>query len=168
MALVNCDTKVSGAITFWFQINTSGVKYLFTLKGEDVKAIADAQKYKVNKNAGKVSLAIQSFEKRTDSGLYTCAAMNNNKLIFGEVTEINGGQDQTPQLPKISPTDPKPFVVTTEKTQCTCKEQDFRTSQCPHNHIQQPQTTPADNAKLLDTPLYLQTQEGPVLVKDFI
>ncbi|KAL1253261.1 hypothetical protein QQF64_017954 [Cirrhinus molitorella] len=186
--IVNCDTKQAGVITFWFQVNNNGAKYLFTAKSTDIKFNVNTTKYKVNQS-GKVSLAIQSFEKKTDSGLYTCAAMNNNKLVFGELTEINGEPDQTPQLPKIAPTDPKPVMATMEKTQCTCKEQDpkpmfnccdswilsslvygcfllltlliitilycshFRTSQCPHSHIQQPQTTPADNAKLLDTPL---------------
>ncbi len=78
--------------TFWFQINTRGAKYLLTVKGTDEKFNADKEKYKVNKNApsGKFGLAIKSFKKKTDSGLYTCAAMNNNKLYFGEPKEIKG------------------------------------------------------------------------------
>ncbi|RXN08597.1 CD8 beta 1 [Labeo rohita] len=95
---VNCDPKQSGAITFWFQINTSGAKYLFTVKGKDEKARADDLKYTVNKNGDKVSLTIQSFEKKTDSGTYTCAAMNSNKLFFGELTEVRGEPGPKPSI----------------------------------------------------------------------
>uniref|UniRef100_A0A9J7YK72 Ig-like domain-containing protein n=2 Tax=Cyprinus carpio TaxID=7962 RepID=A0A9J7YK72_CYPCA len=118
---VNCDTKQPGVITFWFKINTSGAKYLFTVKGTDVKVNADVAKYKVNKS-GKVSLAIQSFNKKTDSGFYTCAAMNNNKLIFGELTEINGEPDPTISPPKIAPL-PSTTTMATTKSQCKCPKQ---------------------------------------------
>ncbi|XP_073681166.1 uncharacterized protein [Garra rufa] len=120
---VHCDPKISGAITFWFQINTSGAKYLFSVKGTEEKANADKTKYKVNKNADKVSLTIQSFKKTTDSGFYTCAAMNNNRLIFGDLTEIKGEADPTttprttaPVQPEITPT------VTMTKAQCKCSK----------------------------------------------
>ncbi|XP_073681153.1 uncharacterized protein [Garra rufa] len=121
---VHCDPKISGAITFWFQINTSGAKYLFSVKGTDEKANADDKKYKVIKNSNKVSLAIQSFKKTTDSGLYTCAAMNNNRLIFGELTEIKGEPDPTTTPPKNTQTTAKITPrVTTTKAQCTCPKQ---------------------------------------------
>lgn len=89
---VDCDTKQPGVITFWFQINTSGAKCLLTVKGTEEKFNADKEKYKVSKSdpSGKHGLAIKSFKKKTDSGLYTCAAMNKNKLFFGEPTEIKG------------------------------------------------------------------------------
>ncbi len=89
---VDCDSKQPGVITFWFQINTSGAKYLLTVKGTEEKFNADKEKYSVNKNApsGKLGLVIKSFKKKTDSGLYTCAAMNSNKLFFGEPKEIKG------------------------------------------------------------------------------
>ncbi|XP_052443799.1 T-cell surface glycoprotein CD8 alpha chain [Carassius gibelio] len=121
---VNCDTKQPGVITFWFQINKSGLKYLFTVKSTEIKANADPKKYKVNQNA-KVSLAIQSFEKNTDSGFYTCAAMNNNKLFFGGLTEIKGQPDPVSQPPKeetAPPTTTSPVITT--KSQCNCKKTD--------------------------------------------
>ncbi|KAK2872432.1 hypothetical protein Q8A67_022329 [Cirrhinus molitorella] len=117
---VNCDTKQAGVITFWFQINNNGAKYLFTAKSTDVKFNVNATKYKVNPS-GKISLAIQSFEKKKDSGLYTCAAMNNNKLFFGETTNIIGKPDPTILPPKIAPTTPKIApMVTTTIPQCKC------------------------------------------------
>ncbi len=75
-----------------FQINTSGAKYLLTVKGTEEKSNADKNKYSVNTKApsGKLGLTIKSFKKKTDSGLYTCAAMNSNKLFFGEPEEIKG------------------------------------------------------------------------------
>nr|BAD89372.1 CD8 alpha1-2 [Carassius langsdorfii] len=116
---VDCDPKQPGVITFWFQIKTSGPKYLFTVKGTDVKSITDKEKYIV-KTGGKVSLAIQSFNKKTDSGFYTCAAMNNNQLMFGELTEINGEPDPTKSPPKISPLPSTTTPMSTTKPQCIC------------------------------------------------
>ncbi len=57
-------------------------KYLLTVKGTEEKSNADKNKYIVNTKApsGKLGLTIKSFKKKTDSGLYTCAAMNSNKL----------------------------------------------------------------------------------------
>uniref|UniRef100_A0A673IAX3 Ig-like domain-containing protein n=1 Tax=Sinocyclocheilus rhinocerous TaxID=307959 RepID=A0A673IAX3_9TELE len=90
--IIDCDPKQHSVITFWFKINRSGAKHLLTFKGTDVKENVDKEKYSLNKNApsGKVSLAIKDFKKKTDSGLYTCAAMNSNKLFFGEPIEIKG------------------------------------------------------------------------------
>uniref|UniRef100_A0A8C2IMI0 CD8a molecule n=1 Tax=Cyprinus carpio TaxID=7962 RepID=A0A8C2IMI0_CYPCA len=125
---VDCDPKQPGVITFWFQINRSGPKYLFTVKSTDVKANVDWTKYKVNTN-GKVSLAIQSFQKKTDSGLYTCAAMNNNRLIFGEVKEIKGEPDLATPPPKKDPEQPKTATpVITTKPPCKCQKQDPKPS----------------------------------------
>ncbi len=89
---VYCDPKHHSVITFWFQINSSGAKYLLTVKGTEEKSNADKNKYIVNTKApsGKLGLIIKSFKKKTDSGLYTCAAMNSNKLFFGEPEEIKG------------------------------------------------------------------------------
>ncbi len=41
-----CDPKQRGVITFWFQINTSGAKYLLTVKGTEEKSNADKDKYR--------------------------------------------------------------------------------------------------------------------------
>ncbi|XP_043076796.1 T-cell surface glycoprotein CD8 alpha chain [Puntigrus tetrazona] len=127
-ATVNCDTKLPGVITFWFKINRSGAKYLFTVKGTDIRSdVEDKEKYKVNNN-GKVSLTIRSFKKKSDSGLYSCASMNNNQLSFGELTEMKGEPDPTTPPPKI---DPKPKITTpatTTKSNCNCPSKDQRLS----------------------------------------
>lgn len=90
---VDCDPKLSGTLTFWFRINSEGASYLFTVRNSEIKENAlDPKKYKIttDKNSGKAHLEIVSFEKKKDSGVYTCAAMNSNKLFFGEVTKIEG------------------------------------------------------------------------------
>lgn len=117
---VDCDPKQHGVITFWFQINKSGAKCLLTVKGTEEKFNADKGKYEVNKNApsGKLGLVIKSFMKKTDSGSYTCAAMNSNKLFFGEPIEIKGEPDPTTPPPKINPTTPKSTTRIT--TPCKC------------------------------------------------
>ncbi|XP_016308529.1 uncharacterized protein LOC107662903 isoform X2 [Sinocyclocheilus anshuiensis] len=112
--IIDCDPKQHSVITFWFKINRSGAKHLLTFKGMDVKDNVDKEKYSMNKNApsGKVSLAIKDFKKKTDSGLYTCAAMNSNKLFFGEPIEIKGEPDPATPPPKIDPAPPKTTTPT--------------------------------------------------------
>ncbi|KAK7131432.1 hypothetical protein R3I94_016534 [Phoxinus phoxinus] len=92
---VDCDLKQSGTLTFWFRINDK------------------------DKNSGKVHLDIKSFEKKADSGVYTCATMNSNKLFFGGLTEIEG--EPVPD-PRTQP--PPPILVTTTKSTtispCSC------------------------------------------------
>ncbi|XP_067280295.1 T-cell surface glycoprotein CD8 alpha chain [Pseudorasbora parva] len=109
---VDCDPGQAGTLTFWFRVNKDGAEFLFTVKNKEIKA--KTTEYDVNLN-DKVSLTIKSFEKKTDSGIYACAAMNNNKLIFGKPTVITGKPDPTTQPPKIDTTTPKPSSMTTAK-----------------------------------------------------
>ncbi|XP_016148367.1 uncharacterized protein [Sinocyclocheilus grahami] len=120
--IIDCDPKQHSVITFWFKINKSGAKHLLTFKGMDVKDNVDKEKYSLNKNApSKVSLAVKDFKKQTDSGVYTCAAMNSNKLFFGEPIEIKGEPDPATPPPKIDPAPPKTTTpVITTKSQCKC------------------------------------------------
>lgn len=88
---VDCDPKQSGTLTFWFRINSKGADYLFSVKSADIKENdLNSEHYAINKNSGKVQLDIKSFKKKTDSGVYVCAAMNSNKLFFGGLTRIEG------------------------------------------------------------------------------
>lgn len=89
VAKVNCEPEKSGTLTFWFQVNSEGAKYIFTLRNNEAKVIADGKKYTVDVN-GKVTLAINDFKKKTDSGMYTCASLNSNQLFFGKISEIQG------------------------------------------------------------------------------
>lgn len=116
---VHCDPGLPGTLTFWFRVNDDGAKFLFTVKNKDVKA-SDTE-YTVNPH-DKVSLTIQSFKKKTDSGVYTCAAMNSNKLFFGKPSVITGKPDPTTKPPKIASTAPKSLLTTT-KSQCLCKKE---------------------------------------------
>lgn len=88
---VSCVPSTSGTLVFWFQIKESGgPRFLFSSRNTDIKNNVDAKKYKVVPSGDTVSLAIQKFNKTTDSGVYACAAMNNNMLIFGKHTIVNG------------------------------------------------------------------------------
>lgn len=71
-------------------------------------------------------LTIKNFDKKKDSGVYTCAAMNNNMLRFGTHTTINGKPDPTTQPPKKAPAPTKAMsdIVATTKTQCACNKKD--------------------------------------------
>ncbi|KAK7131433.1 hypothetical protein R3I94_016534 [Phoxinus phoxinus] len=119
---VDCDLKQSGTLTFWFRINDKGADFLFTVRNVDIKEnLLPKEKYTVttDKNSGKVHLDIKSFEKKADSGVYTCATMNSNKLFFGGLTEIEG--EPVPD-PRTQP--PPPILVTTTKSTtispCSC------------------------------------------------
>nr|BAD89376.1 CD8 alpha [Danio rerio] len=118
---VNCNPKTSGTITFMFQINSTGANCLLIAKQTEVKHNANSKKYSghIDSN-GNLNVKIKSFAKRTDSGLYVCATMNNNKLFFGEVTKIQGVPDPVTQGPKMIQTTLKPVVKTTMIKQCVC------------------------------------------------
>ncbi|XP_051734761.1 uncharacterized protein LOC127504245 [Ctenopharyngodon idella] len=119
---VDCDPKQSGTLTFWFRINSKGADYLFSVKSADIKENdLNSEHYAINKNSGKVQLDIKSFKKKTDSGVYVCAAMNSNKLFFGGLTRIEGEPDPTTIPPKIATTKPLPVTATT-KSPCLCKK----------------------------------------------
>lgn len=88
---IHCDPKSSGTLTFWFRMNSKSADYLFTVRNADVKDKSlSLEQFSINNNNGKVRLDIKAFKKKTDSGVYTCASMNNNKLFFGEMTEVEG------------------------------------------------------------------------------
>ncbi|XP_057215933.1 T-cell surface glycoprotein CD8 alpha chain isoform X2 [Triplophysa rosa] len=116
---VDCVPGITGALVFWFRIKGDGPEFLFSSKNKDTKTDVD-KKYKVVPSGDMVHLVILSFNKKTDSGVYACAAMNNNKLIFGKHTTVNGEPDPTTP-PKITPapTKSKPAIAT---TQCACKK----------------------------------------------
>ncbi|CAM4666115.1 unnamed protein product [Leuciscus chuanchicus] len=129
---VDCDIKQSGTLTFWFRINSAGADFLFTVKNSGIKEKALQEgKYNVDvDNSGKAYLDIKSFEKKTDTGVYTCATMNSNKLFFGGLTEIEGEPDPTTQPPKpanpILVTTTKPTIKPTTKSttsQCSCRKE---------------------------------------------
>ncbi|XP_056302620.1 T-cell surface glycoprotein CD8 alpha chain [Danio aesculapii] len=122
IAEVNCNPKTSGTMTFMFHISSTGANCILIAKQTDVKYKADPEKYsgRIDSN-GNLNVKIKSFAKRTDSGVYTCATMNNNKLFFGEVTTIQGVPDPVTQGPKIIQSTLKPVVETTTKTQCPCE-----------------------------------------------
>ncbi|XP_051959714.1 T-cell surface glycoprotein CD8 alpha chain [Xyrauchen texanus] len=124
---VECDPGVRDAMVLWFRINNDGPEFLFTTKNQDIKIDVVNENYKIVKKSEKMHLAIQSFEKKKDSGVYICAAFNSNKLTFGKPTNIKGEPDPTTQLPKIAPTTKaKPEVVTTVKPKCTCKKAEIK------------------------------------------
>ncbi|XP_048023282.1 T-cell surface glycoprotein CD8 alpha chain [Megalobrama amblycephala] len=119
---IHCDPKPSGTLTFWFRINSKGADYLFTVRNADVKDKSSSlEQFTINNNNGKVRLDIKAFKKKTDSGVYTCASMNSNKLFFGEMTEVEGEPDPTTKPPKIVTTKPLPVTATTKS--CLCKKE---------------------------------------------
>lgn len=86
---IACNPGISGTLVFWFRIQRDSLEFLFSSKNAESKTNVD-KKYKVVPSGNGVSLEILSFNKKTDSGMYACAAMNNNKLIFGDHTIVNG------------------------------------------------------------------------------
>ncbi|XP_073727543.1 T-cell surface glycoprotein CD8 alpha chain isoform X2 [Misgurnus anguillicaudatus] len=125
---VECVPGISGTLTFWFRIQNDGPKFLFTSKNTEVKATDVPENYKVKVSGDKMGLTIQKFNKKKDSGVYTCAGMNNNMLRFGKQTTINGEPDPTTQPPKKAPAPTKAMsdIVATTKTQCACNKKDLK------------------------------------------
>uniref|UniRef100_A0A3B4EIL6 Ig-like domain-containing protein n=1 Tax=Pygocentrus nattereri TaxID=42514 RepID=A0A3B4EIL6_PYGNA len=82
----------SGQTVWWFRLkNNSVLEFIasFTSSGDkkagDMDSKFDPQKMKSSKR-----LTLKGFKKETDSGSYSCASINNNKLNFGPVTSLQG------------------------------------------------------------------------------
>lgn len=89
---IHCDTKDTNVI--WFRaLDTFAMEFLAYHANSGLKAKSDtfASIFSESKLRQKI-LVLSSFNKARDSGLYSCASLKSNKLIFGEATRLVGGE----------------------------------------------------------------------------
>ncbi|XP_010879110.1 T-cell surface glycoprotein CD8 alpha chain [Esox lucius] len=89
---ITCVPKTKGTMVIWFRVKeNSGMEFIasFSTKDSTPKTPLNSVVFS-DENIGKNILIIKSFQKARDSGAYSCASINSNALVFGEVTRLAG------------------------------------------------------------------------------
>ncbi|XP_054640443.1 T-cell surface glycoprotein CD8 alpha chain [Dunckerocampus dactyliophorus] len=95
---ITCKPSEMGSMTIWFRVrDTSGVEFIASfsnhgmIKAEGVSYTSTFSGSKMPDNI----MTLTSFSKGRDSGLYGCASLKNNQLLFGDVTRLAGVEAAT-------------------------------------------------------------------------
>uniref|UniRef100_A0A3B5LQV6 Ig-like domain-containing protein n=1 Tax=Xiphophorus couchianus TaxID=32473 RepID=A0A3B5LQV6_9TELE len=92
---IMCMLPSPGTIVFWFRVvEDSGMEFIGSFAPGGALKIAGPNHGKnlvVSKQSDDFVLTVKSFDRKGDSGVYTCAALiTGNKLSFGQVTQLRG------------------------------------------------------------------------------
>lgn len=92
---IMCTLPSPGTIVFWFRVvEDSGMEFIGSFAPGGALKIAGQNHGKnlvVSKQSDDFVLTVKSFDRKGDSGVYTCAALiTGNKLSFGQVTQLRG------------------------------------------------------------------------------
>ncbi|XP_036444850.1 T-cell surface glycoprotein CD8 alpha chain isoform X2 [Colossoma macropomum] len=174
---IPCDPKSSGTV-WWFRlINNAQLEFIASFSSSGDKKVGDlGSKFDHQKMKSSKILTLKGFKKETDSGSYSCATINNNKLLFGSVTSLRGTPDPKPETTVVPTTRATPEHFTTKSTEswttlgCElvilislaagnglllilliitilyCNR--MRTRQCPHHYKRDSQSKPAGHRPL--------------------
>lgn len=100
---IHCKPSQAGPMTVWFRVrDKSGMEFIASfsngLKKDTENTPSSEFIYgKVNKDI----LTLKSFQRETDSGLYSCASLyKGRELSFGSVTRLRGGESSDFTLPR--------------------------------------------------------------------
>lgn len=88
---IKCDPNAGQSIVIWYRmLDTSHMEFIgsFTNSIEKTQPSSNFTYSKIGSN----TITLTSFNKIKDSGTYTCAAFKSNRLIFGQVTRLQGGE----------------------------------------------------------------------------
>ncbi|KAI1904643.1 hypothetical protein AGOR_G00007800 [Albula goreensis] len=119
---LECDPPKKGSTTYWFRLRDSGIEFLATYTSSGFFKIEPDKNIFGTGKIAKNILIIKEFQKERDSGVYSCASMNSNRLNFGEATRIQGHPEPTPTTKTTTMKLPKPTTVTCPSiTGCDCK-----------------------------------------------
>uniref|UniRef100_A0A3P9Q9D8 T-cell surface glycoprotein CD8 alpha chain-like n=1 Tax=Poecilia reticulata TaxID=8081 RepID=A0A3P9Q9D8_POERE len=92
---VKCTLPAKGTIVFWFRVvEDQGMEFIGSFANTGAEK-ATGPNYKknliVDKQSDDFVLTVKSFNKKSDSGMYTCAVLvSGNTLSFGQVTQLQG------------------------------------------------------------------------------
>ncbi|XP_027859372.1 T-cell surface glycoprotein CD8 alpha chain isoform X1 [Xiphophorus couchianus] len=123
---IMCMLPSPGTIVFWFRVvEDSGMEFIGSFAPGGALKIAGPNHGKnlvVSKQSDDFVLTVKSFDRKGDSGVYTCAALiTGNKLSFGQVTQLRGPITATPKPPVIQVSTTR---QTTTPTRCLCNQKD--------------------------------------------
>ncbi|XP_022600649.1 T-cell surface glycoprotein CD8 alpha chain [Seriola dumerili] len=117
---IKCAPTQTSSMVMWFRVlDNSDMDYIasFDING-NLKSGTSLKTVFNNNNMKKNILTLKSFSKSRDSGLYCCATLVKNVLVFGETTRLSGVE--VPTRPQDITT--KPTLPTTTKA-CVCNKQ---------------------------------------------
>lgn len=92
---IACRLPSPGTIVLWFRVvDDSGMEFIasFSPSGTLKKSGPNYGKnLAVEKQSNDFVLTVKAFNRKSDSGVYTCAALvSGNQLSFGQVTQLRG------------------------------------------------------------------------------
>ncbi|KAJ8262930.1 hypothetical protein COCON_G00153870 [Conger conger] len=109
---IKCDLKDSLSTVLWFRVGNTGMEVLGFVDSNGVEP-KDSLTIK-----SKALLEIKKFNKKRDSGVYGCSAINGKILTFGKTTTLRGPADPTTTTTRRVTTATPPNTTTTP---CPCR-----------------------------------------------
>lgn len=90
MVRINCDPGDKGTLVVWFRhLDTTGMEFIASFSKDGMKKSAQesfSDVFRHSKDSPNF-LTVKAFQIR-DSGVYSCASLKDNKLIFGTPTRL--------------------------------------------------------------------------------
>ncbi|XP_036444852.1 T-cell surface glycoprotein CD8 alpha chain isoform X4 [Colossoma macropomum] len=148
---IPCDPKSSGTV-WWFRlINNAQLEFIASFSSSGDKKVGDlGSKFDHQKMKSSKILTLKGFKKETDSGSYSCATINNNKLLFGSVTSLRGTPGTTLGCELVILISLAAgnglLLILLIITILYCNR--MRTRQCPHHYKRDSQSKPAGHRPL--------------------
>lgn len=90
---ISCTLTERGIMVIWFRVlDKSGLEFIASFNNDQLKSKSPLHQSFSSKKILENKLTLNSFNKDNDSGVYSCAIIQNNRLKFGEVTRLVGGE----------------------------------------------------------------------------
>ncbi|XP_014022918.2 T-cell surface glycoprotein CD8 alpha chain isoform X1 [Salmo salar] len=115
-------SKIKSNMVIWFRVqDNAGMEFIASFSTKDGMKKTDFNnevfsEEQINKNI----LILKAFKKARDSGVYSCASINGNALVFGEATRLAGPAPTTTTTTTTTPMTTA-IELTSSTTAKSCK-----------------------------------------------
>ncbi|XP_072768742.1 T-cell surface glycoprotein CD8 alpha chain [Nerophis lumbriciformis] len=119
---IQCVPSEAGSMVVWFRVlEGSGMDFIasFSNQGMIKSEGASYSTTFAGKSMANNIMTVASFSRDRDSGLYSCAALKSNRLVFGAVTRLLG--EKTEAALKQTPAPAVKAHGTTAASPCVCQ-----------------------------------------------
>ncbi|XP_054877133.1 T-cell surface glycoprotein CD8 alpha chain [Poeciliopsis prolifica] len=122
---IKCTLSSPGTIVFLFRVvEDSGMEFIGSYSPTGAAKVTGPNKnLVVEKLSNDFALTVKNFNRKSDSGMYTCATLvKGNELSFGQVTQLRGPIIATtkPQVIQASTARQMATTTTTTTSSCVC------------------------------------------------
>ncbi|KAI4901498.1 hypothetical protein NFI96_012299 [Prochilodus magdalenae] len=120
---ISCKLSQAGQTVWWFRlVNNTQLEFIASFSSTgDLKLKGLDGKFDYQKMKSSTTLTLKSFNKASDSGSYSCATINSNRLFFGSVTNLRGTPEPKPETKVVPRTTAAPAHITA-KTTVSCEQ----------------------------------------------